>query len=96
MSSAIERDGFPGTPQQRFSELPQQGFVRAWQFLGCRKRGIAPLLPISRSTWYAGIAAGRWHPGVHLGPRTRAWPATYIRSLLESFENGAQLADSGR
>ena len=76
---------------ERYAALPREGYVRLSQFLGDRKRGVPPLLPISRSSWYAGIAAGRWSPGVRLGPRTRAWSAAYIRSVLEAFETDSPI-----
>jgi prophage regulatory protein len=34
---------------------------------------IEPLIPLSKSAWYAGIRAGRYPKPVHLGERVSAW-----------------------
>jgi predicted DNA-binding transcriptional regulator AlpA len=66
--------------------IPEQGFLRIWQITGCRKRGVAPLIPISRSLWWRRVAEGTYPPGVLLGPRTRVWPVASIRKLLADLE----------
>jgi predicted DNA-binding transcriptional regulator AlpA len=57
--------------------LPEAGFVRLPQIL--------ELIPVSRSSWWAGVKAGKYPPGVKLGPRTTAWRAEDIRSLIEKL-----------
>jgi len=52
------------------------------QILGDPEKGIAPLIPISRSAWYLGIAEGRFPQPVKLGKRAVAWRATDIQALL--------------
>jgi len=64
--------------------LPDTGYVRIRQIIGDRKRGILPLIPVCRSSWYQGIREGRYPKGVLLGPRTRAWSAESIRTLIAS------------
>ncbi len=46
---------------------------------------IAPAgpLPISKSTWWAGIKAGRYPKPVKLGPRITAWRVDDIRALID-------------
>ncbi len=39
-------------------QLPETGYLRLYQIIGDRKRGVPALIPISRSAWYAGIKAG--------------------------------------
>jgi predicted DNA-binding transcriptional regulator AlpA len=63
--------------------LPQEGFVREWQILGCRRRGIAPVIPVSHAGWWAGIADGRYPRPVKLSTRVTAWPVSAIRDLIE-------------
>jgi predicted DNA-binding transcriptional regulator AlpA len=53
---------------------PENGFVRLSSILG-----LAGLLPISRSSWWAGVASGRYPKTVNIGPRITAWP---VRDLL--------------
>ncbi|MGY4366665.1 putative DNA-binding transcriptional regulator AlpA [Bradyrhizobium sp. LB1.3] len=38
--------------------------------------------PISRSTFYHGIAAGRYPPPVHVAPHTARWPKQEIESCV--------------
>jgi prophage regulatory protein len=40
-------------------------------------------LPISKSTWWAGIKAGRYPKPVKLGPRITAWRVDDIRALID-------------
>jgi prophage regulatory protein len=62
--------------------LPEIGYVRLPQIIGDRKKGIPPVIPVSRATWWAGVASGRFPAGVLLGPRTRAWSVESIRTLI--------------
>jgi prophage regulatory protein len=57
---------------------PDDGFVRLCSIL-------APTgpLPISRSSWWAGVATGRYPKPVKLGPRITAWRVVDIRKLIE-------------
>lgn len=34
-------------------------FYRVSEIIGCRKKGIPPILPISRAAWYQGVKEGR-------------------------------------
>jgi len=63
--------------------LPTEGFVRLPQVLA--------VLPISKSTWWAGVRSGRYPASVKLGPRTTAWPVASIRALID---NPPSLANS--
>jgi predicted DNA-binding transcriptional regulator AlpA len=46
---------------------------------------VLSLVPVSRSTWWAGCKSGRFPKPVKLGPRTTAWRAADIAALLESL-----------
>ena len=83
---AIEyRSDVPGaSPSSHASTpaaIPSTGYVRLWQIIGCKKRGLVPVIPVSRSTWLAGVRIGRTPAAVKLGPRTTAWYAADIQSL---------------
>lgn len=56
------------------TELQQVGFLRLPQVL--------QLIPVSRATWWAGCKSGRFPKPVKLGPRTTAWRAEDITSLV--------------
>ena len=44
---------------------------------------VLALIPVSRSSWWAGCKSGRYPKPVKLGPRTTAWRAADIAALLE-------------
>lgn len=51
-----------------------------------RLPAILKLVPIGRSTWWAGVRTGKYPKSVKLGPNTTAWRAEDIMKLLESFQ----------
>jgi prophage regulatory protein len=67
--------------------IPQMGYIRVWQVVGCSKRGIPAVIPVSRATWWAGVKSGRYPAGVLIGPRTRAWSVESIKALIASISN---------
>ena len=66
-------------------QLPETGFLRLPQIIG-DPRAVPPLpavVPICRSSWWAGVKSGRYPSPVKLGPRTTAWRVEDIRKLIE-------------
>jgi prophage regulatory protein len=65
-------------------ELPATGFVRIRQIVGDPKADppIAPIYPVSRSTWWQGVRVGRYPKPVQLSRRVTAWRVADIRALL--------------
>jgi len=61
------------------------GLLRISQICGDRKRGIPAIVPVSRSTWWAGVASGRFPQPVRLGSKLTFWKAADIRALLEKL-----------
>lgn len=57
--------------------------MRQWQVLGDKRKGIAPIIPISASAWWAGIKAGRYPKPIKLGPKTTCWRAREIYEIAE-------------
>jgi prophage regulatory protein len=49
-------------------------------------------IPVSRSTWWAGVKSGRFPSPVKLGPRITAWREEDIRKLIEEGVPRAGLA----
>lgn len=41
-------------------------------------------IPVSRSTWWAGVKSGRYPPPIKLGPGITAWRASDIKQLMET------------
>lgn len=61
------------------SIFPKSGFVRLSQILAPK----GPI-PVSKSTWWAGVKTGRFPKSHKLGPQTTVWKAEDIRALYES------------
>lgn len=64
------------TMQENSPVLPATGFLRLPEVLH--------FYPVSKSTWWAGIRAGRYPRPVKLGERCTAWRAEDIRALIEA------------
>ncbi len=47
---------------------------------------IPHILPISKTQFYAGIAAGRFPPPFKAGPRTSLWVASDIYDAIDKLE----------
>lgn len=62
--------------------LPTTGFVRLSQILGNPKANppIPAIVPVSKSTWWAGVKTGRFPAPKKLGPRTTVW---YVSDIIE-------------
>ena len=58
------------------------GFLRLPQVL--------ELIPVSKSTWWSGVADGRFPAAVKLSPRTTAWKASDIYQLIENLSEAAE------
>jgi predicted DNA-binding transcriptional regulator AlpA len=61
-------------------DLPPTGFVRLKAFVGRGKP-----IPMAASSWWAGVATGRYPKPVKLGPRITAWRVEDIRALIEQL-----------
>ena len=60
-------------------QIPNTGFLRLPSILAPR----GPI-PVSKSTWWAGVKSGRYPQPVKLGPRITAWRVEDIRALIEA------------
>ena len=61
--------------------FPHTGFVRLSEILAPR----GPI-PISKSTWWLGVRAGRFPAPMKLGPRTTVWRVEEVRQLFDKGE----------
>lgn len=61
------------------NQLPQTGFVKLPTILS--------VIPVSKSTWWAGVKAGKYPKSVKHGAST-FWLAEDIHNLIKSIENG--------
>lgn len=63
--------------------FPETGLVRLSAILAPN----GPI-PVSRSTWWAGVKTGRFPQPLKLGPRTTVWKVEDIRALFDGRANG--------
>ena len=62
----------PDIPDSTFLRLPQ----------------VLKMVPVGKSTWWAGVKSGRYPQAYKLGPRTTAWKAADILKLISEIEAG--------
>ena len=55
--------------------LPETGFIRL--------PAVLSVIPVSKSTWWAGVKSGRFPKAIKLSERITAWRAEDIRALIE-------------
>lgn len=65
-------------------QLPVTGFLRLPQIIGDIKAvpPIPPIIPVSKSSWWAGCKAGKYPQPIKLGARTTVWRVEDIRDLI--------------
>ena len=56
--------------------LHETGFLRIKEVLA--------LIPVGRSTWWAGVKDGRYPKPIKLGPRTTVWRVEDLRKFIEN------------
>ncbi|HZG20591.1 MAG TPA: AlpA family phage regulatory protein [Herbaspirillum sp.] len=56
------------------ASLPETGYLR--------EPAVLTLIPVSRSTWWAGVKSGRYPAGLKLSSRVTAWRVEDIRALI--------------
>jgi prophage regulatory protein len=78
----LNNDARPKSELSVSAQLPPTGFVRLPGILAPN----GPI-PVSRSTWWAGIKDGRYPKPVKLGPRITAWRVEDIRVLIAGAAN---------
>jgi prophage regulatory protein len=74
--------------------LPEAGYIRLPQIIGNSKAvpPIPAVVPVSKSTWWAGVKSGRFPQPVRtLGVRITAWRVEDIRQLLDNLSQGGDL-----
>lgn len=69
------------------NKFPETGYLRLSQIIGNSKAipSIPAVIPISKSSWWAGVKSGRFPKAVKLGPRTTAWRVSDIHALVEAL-----------
>ncbi len=60
-------------------QLPQTGFIRLPKVLST--------IPVSKSTWWAGIKSGKYPAGIKLSERVTAWRCEDIHALISQLSS---------
>ena len=62
-------------------------FLRLKQIIGDpnAEPPIAPIIPISKSSWWAGVKSGRYPEPVKIGANTTVWREDDVRALIEEL-----------
>jgi prophage regulatory protein len=63
-------------------KLDDLAYLRLPEIIGCKRRGIRGLYPVSASHWWSGVASGRYPRQIKLSARVSAWRVQDIRELL--------------
>lgn len=61
------------------ADLRKSGLLRLASIIGSDG-----CIPVSKSTWWAGVRSGRYPKPVKLGPRITAWRVEDIRALIQT------------
>jgi prophage regulatory protein len=71
------------------STLPETGFLRLRQIVGDPKAPppIPAIIPVSKSTFWAGVKTGRYPKPVKLSERCTAWRVEDIRELIQKADS---------
>jgi len=62
---------------EKMIKLNETGFIRLPDVLS--------LIPVSKASWYRGVAEGRYPKPIRLSPRTSAWRVKDIRQLIDEL-----------
>ena len=68
--------------------FPETAFLRLRQILGDLNANppVAPIIPVSRSAWWAGVKAGMYPQPVKLSPRVTVWRASDVFAIVTLHE----------
>lgn len=75
---------------QKSLPWPLEGFVRLNRIIGPGNP-----VPVSKATWFRGVASGRFPQPVKLGPRSTAWRVEDLNKLLEELSGSTSVASAG-
>ena len=93
-----DKSAFNGLGSRRSPEQQGDGLLQdEIEFVDLSKSGLMRLasiigpngpIPVSKSTWWAGVRSGRYPKPVKLGPRITAWRIADIRILIDTGSTG--------
>ena len=65
----------------------KDSFLRLPSIIGNKKAKppTPALIPVSKTTWWAGIKSGIYPPPIKLSPRVCVWRESEIQALIQNF-----------
>ncbi len=68
--------------------LPSTGYLRLKQILGSNKSNppIPPLIPIGKTSWWAGVRTGKFPKPIKLSKRITVWRVADIYQLIKEMD----------
>ena len=72
---------------RRVVALNEYRLLRLSEIIGSKKRGIPPIIPVSRTTWLVGVKEGRYPQPVKVGRSAIAWRESDVLVLLARLPN---------
>jgi hypothetical protein len=63
-------------------------FLRLSNIIGNPAKGIPPIIPVSKSTWWAGVAEKRFPAPLKLSPGVTVWRSQDIDALCAKLNTG--------
>ena len=70
--------------------MEEKNFIVECRFL--RLSDVLCIIPISKSSWWAGVKTGKYPRGYKLG-RSTLWRVKDIVALIEKIESGEPISD---
>ena len=67
----------------------QIAFLRLPNIIGNPAKGIKPIVPVSKSTWWDGVKKGRFPAPLKLSPGVTVWRSSDIDDLCAKLNGGA-------
>lgn len=69
--------------------LPDTGFLRLPQIIGNPKATppIPAIIPVGKSTWWAGVKSGIYPKSIKLSERVTVWAVEDIRAYIDNHSN---------
>lgn len=65
------------------NSLPSTGYLRLSQIIGNKKKNIPALIPVGKTSWWAGVKSGRYPRPIKLAPRTCVWRVEDIFAIFK-------------
>lgn len=65
----------------------QRRLYRLTDIIGNRELGIPAIIPVSASTWWRGVASGRYPKPIKIAERAIAWRSEEVDEIFERFYN---------